>query len=164
MAGVVADTGPLHYFLLIGHAEMLPALFNRIAAPVAVMDELRHSEAPLLVRQWAESPPGRLDIVPNSTSEVLTLPALGAGEAATIRHAAERGASLILMDDRAGVAAARARGLRVTGTLGVLDRLGQAGMIDLPDAVARLRRTSFRAHPQLLDAFLTEHTQRRLKE
>jgi predicted nucleic acid-binding protein len=46
------------------------------------------------------------------------------------------------MDDRQGVAVASAAGLRVIGTIGVLDRAALRGLIDLPAAVARLRETN----------------------
>jgi predicted nucleic acid-binding protein len=61
------------------------------------------------------------------------------------------------MDDRQGVAAASAVGLRVIGTIGVLDRAALRGLIDLPAVVARLRETNFRYRPELLDALLAQH-------
>jgi predicted nucleic acid-binding protein len=47
---VVADAGPLHYLVLIGHSEILPALFEKVFVPTLVRDELAHSEAPEQVR------------------------------------------------------------------------------------------------------------------
>ena len=41
-------------------------------------------------------------------------------------------ADLVLMDDREGVDEARRLGLAVTGTLGVLDRAAERGLIELP--------------------------------
>ncbi len=37
---VVADTGPVNYLLLIGHLEILPALFDKVILPSIVRDEL----------------------------------------------------------------------------------------------------------------------------
>jgi len=37
------------------------------------------------------------------------------------------------------------------GTLGLLDRAAAAGLIDLQDALTRLRQTTFRASPKLLE-------------
>jgi hypothetical protein len=53
----VADASPLHYLILIGHIDLLPALFSRILVPPAVLNELRHRHAPALVREWASDPP-----------------------------------------------------------------------------------------------------------
>ncbi len=48
-------------------------------------------------------------------------------------------------------------GFAVTGTLGLLDAAAARGWIDLADAFARLRTTSFRYRPELLDVLLAEH-------
>ena len=61
------------------------------------------------------------------------------------------------MDDRAGVAVAQRQGFTVTGTLGVLDLAAQRGLVDLADAFARLRATSFRYPPEMMDALLAQH-------
>jgi len=80
------------------------------------------------------------------------------GERAAILLAIRIGAKLLLMDDRAGVDLARSRGFAVTGTLGILDLAATRGLIRLPDAVERLKRTSFRYPPDVLDALLTRHS------
>jgi predicted nucleic acid-binding protein len=45
--------------------------------------------------------------------------------------------------------------LKVFGLLGVLRDAAQAGLVDLPIAVDRLRQTDFRASPELLKSLLT---------
>ena len=52
MPVVVADTGPIHYLVLIGESEILFRLFAKILSPDAVRDELLHPEAPEVVRAW----------------------------------------------------------------------------------------------------------------
>lgn len=47
---VVADTGPLHYLILIGQIDLLPRLFGAVAVPITVAGELRHPGAPVAVR------------------------------------------------------------------------------------------------------------------
>jgi predicted nucleic acid-binding protein len=61
------------------------------------------------------------------------------------------------MDDRRGVAVARGMGLRVIGTLGVLDVAALRGLISFAEAIERLRRTSFRIPEALLDSLLKKH-------
>jgi hypothetical protein len=46
---VVADTSPINYLLLIGHIEILPALFKNVILPSVVRDELTKPNAPLPV-------------------------------------------------------------------------------------------------------------------
>jgi len=50
---------------------------------------------------------------------------------------------LLLMDEQAGRQEAARRGLKVAGTLSVLDEAEQAGLVNFDAAVARLRQTSF---------------------
>ena len=37
---VIADTGPINYLILIGHIDILPALFEQVILPSTVKDEL----------------------------------------------------------------------------------------------------------------------------
>lgn len=90
-----------------------------------------------------------------------SLAELDDGEREAIALASAINADLLLMDDRAGVAVARARGLQVTGTLGALDRAALHGMIDLAVAFATLRTTNFHARENLFEALLARDKLRR---
>ena len=154
-AAVVADTGPLHYLVLIGHIEVLPRLFGAIAVPATVVGELRHPNAPTEVRTWAAAPPPWLAVHHDPTMPPsFSLPPLDPGELAAIALAEALSAGLLLLDDRAGTAAARGRGLETAGTVGVLGRAAEARLLDLTAAVAALRATNFRVRPGLLEALL----------
>jgi predicted nucleic acid-binding protein len=63
-------------------------------------------------------------------------------------------ADLLLMDDQAGVAVARRKGLAATGTLGVLDAAARQSLFDLAKSFARLKTTSFHYRQGLLDSLL----------
>jgi predicted nucleic acid-binding protein len=158
---VVADTGPLNYLVLIEAIELLPKLFEKVFTPEAVRAELLDLDAPTVVRAWAAQPPGWLDV--RTVSAIIDDPAwraLDIGEREALALARTLGAALVLIDDRAGVAVARQLGLAATGTLGVLDLGARRGMIDLADAFTRLKATSFRCRPQIMDALLAQHAQR----
>ena len=157
MRVVVADTGPLNYLVLIRDIPILPALFETVFVPEAVRAELNHPETPPPVRAWIAAPPPWLDIRPSPVGSDADLQALDEGEREAILLASKLGAGLILMDDRAGVVAARGRGLVVTGTLGLLGLAARHGLIDLEAALARLRGTSFRCRPDVFDAVLAAH-------
>jgi len=154
---VVADTGPPHYLVLIGVIDLLPKLFGRVVLPEIVRDELRHTRMPYVVRRWMADTPAWIEFAATPALGDVSSPNLGAGERAAIALALSRRADLVLMDDRQGVAAASAVGLRAIGTIGVLDREALRGLIDLPAVVARLRETNFRYRPELLDALLAQH-------
>ena len=158
---VVADTGPLNYLVLIDAIELLPKLFEKVLAPEVVRAELLNQDAPAVVRAWAAQPPGWLDVrLVSSSIDDPAWRALDIGEREALALARTLGAELVLMDDRAGVAAARKLGLAATGTLGVLDLSARRGLIDLADAFTRLKATSFRYRPEIMDALLAQHVQR----
>ncbi|HEY4085102.1 MAG TPA: DUF3368 domain-containing protein [Bryobacteraceae bacterium] len=75
---------------------------------------------------------------------------LDPGERAAIQLATDEEASLLLMDERAGVKVARERGLMVTGTLGVILQASQSGLIEIDRVLADLQRTAFRCSPDLI--------------
>ena len=151
---VVADAGPPHYLALIGAIDLLPQLFERIVIPSQVRAELSHAETPALVREWVASAPAWLHVLPATDSGDAALVPLDAGERAVLALAASLGADLVLMDDRAGVRAARRQGFAVIGTLGLLDLAARRGLIDLSGAFTRLRATNFRYRTDVLDELL----------
>jgi predicted nucleic acid-binding protein len=115
------------------------------------MRELQHELAPAAVRAWAAKPADWLQIHA-AEANAADLIDLDLGEAEAIALARQLSADLLLMDDQAGRRAALQAGLRVTGTLAVLDDASSQGMLDLPDALPRLSNTSFRVSRTLLDS------------
>lgn len=152
---VIADTGPINYLILIGHIDVLPQLCERVVLPTVVQTELGDERAPLSVRCWIANPPAWLEIV--GTPEVVSVAGLHKGESAALTLAASLAADLLLMDDRRGVLAAERQGIRVTGTLGVLDIAAERGLIDFAAAIQSLETTSFRKPILLLQALLDKH-------
>jgi predicted nucleic acid-binding protein len=158
---VVADTSPINYLLLIGHIEILPALFKNVILPSVVRDELTKPNAPLPVRNWIANPPFWVDVREMAgTFADASLKRLDAGEEAAIILAIELHADLLLMDDREGVIAARRRGFRVAGTLAVLSMAARRDLLNLADAFERLKGTSFHYRQEIMDRFLDESSGR----
>ena len=158
MQATVADTGPLNYLTLTGTVDILPKLFGSVFIPEAVGRELSHPQTPDLVREWLAAAPVWLVIHPDSNVIDPTLRSLDLGEREAVLLALTIKADLLLMDDRAGVVAARSRGFAVTGTLGLLELAARRQLIDLPETIARLRETSFRCRPAMLDELLERHS------
>jgi hypothetical protein len=137
---VVSDTTPLNYLILIliEATQVLPALFGRVYAPTAVMQELSDPRGPQAVRAWAGSPPGWL-VVQEPTRVDETLPkALHKGEVEAISLARELGADWVLIDERKASREAESRGLRVAGTLGILEEAGARNLLDYEKGRDRL--------------------------
>lgn len=157
MQTVVADSGPLRYLVLIGEIDILPMVVGHVLIPPEVRAELNQPETPTSVRAWIAVPPSWMAV---RSGPVVTDPALvrlDPGERAAIALAEAVGADAVLMDDRAGMTVALAKGLAVLGTIGVLDRAARRGLVDLEAAFTRLRATNFRYPAALLDALLEEH-------
>jgi predicted nucleic acid-binding protein len=64
---------------------------------------------------------------------------------------------LIVIDDLSGRRVAKSRQFRVSGLLGVLDEAARQNLIDLPDAIAPLQQTTFRASPKLIGSLLQQY-------
>jgi predicted nucleic acid-binding protein len=161
MAVVVSDTTPLNYLVLIEAIDVLPRLYGRVLIPAAVWGELAQPGTPEAVLKWLAQSPAWLEVTNSKVSPDPTLSHLDDGEAHAITLALERRADLILLDERDGAAVARARGLNVTGTLGVLDLAASRGEVDLPTMFARLRDTTFHSPFGLMTTMLEQDAIRR---
>ena len=145
---VVADTSPINYLVLIAQIDLLKQLYARILIPPAVLAELKHPVAPKPVRDWAGNAPNWVEVLSPKSS--LILAQLDLGESEAIALASELHAEVVLIDEQAGRQEAVRRGLKVAGTLSVLDEADQAGLVVFDNVVAELRKTSFRVSQAVL--------------
>lgn len=153
---VIADTGPVNYLIQIGHIGLLPHMFEKVALPLAVQTELSDPRAPLPVQRWIASPPGWLEI--HDTAGLPQVSGLDEGETAAIALAESLLAGMLLIDERDGFRVAKRKGLRVTGTLGLLDLAAERGLIDFDEAIKKLERTTFHRPEALPGALLKKHS------
>jgi predicted nucleic acid-binding protein len=148
---VVADSGPLHYLILLDLAELLHRFYGQVIIPEAVLGELTSSRTPQPVKEWLSKPPSwlRVQAVSSSELELVTDDLdLGEREALVLAHFLQ--ADLVLIDEFSGRAEARRRSLRVTGTLGILRTAAEKELIDVPEVLARLLDTSFYVNEDLI--------------
>jgi predicted nucleic acid-binding protein len=157
---VVADTTPLNYLVLIGHIDILVALYEQVVMPPAVAAELQHHKAPAVVRAWIASLPSWCTIRQAQGQPDPALMKLGAGEREAILLVQELRAAVFLTDDLEGREEAIRRGIDVTDTLGILERAAVRALIDLPAVLARLQATTFFAPPQIIAAMLARDAAR----
>lgn len=151
---VVADTSPINYLVLIEQVEVLSRLYDRVLIPLEVHNELRRPGTPEPVRQWAENLPRWCEVRSAASTADESLRRLDAGERDAILLAVECGADTRLMDESDGRREALRRRLRVTGTLGVLEKAAQRGWVNFSDALGKLERTNFRLSASIRDEFL----------
>lgn len=154
---VVADTSPVNYLVQIEQGGLLRLLFDRVAIPAAVLSELQHQKAPAKVRDWIQRQSDWLDtytVFVNADE----MPQLDMGEREAIRLAERLQAGLVLMDYRSAIQEALRRGFEAIGTLGVLVRAGERGLIDLSASAERLfRETNFRISAEAKERFRSRY-------
>jgi predicted nucleic acid-binding protein len=158
---VIADTTPVNYLILIGEQELLPALFGQVIIPDAVFRELQAAVTPQQVQRWITNPPQWLEIRKTKATPDASLSHLDEGEREAIQLAEELAADLLLVDEKAARKEAAKRNLATSGTLGVLDRAAEKGMVDFLQAFQRLKQTSFYISPPVEQFFLQRDAQRK---
>ncbi len=97
---VVADTGPIHYLVLIGAVDVLQPLYTRVLVPRTVAGELEETNTPAAVRAWMAQPPEWCEIRPDPPSDP-ALQFLDPGERAAITLALSLDAKRLLIDEQA---------------------------------------------------------------
>jgi predicted nucleic acid-binding protein len=148
---VVADSGPLHYLILLDQTQLLRRFYGQLLIPEAVLRELTVDDTPKPVREWLSHPPAWLRVQAAPPNQVKLVTAdLDLGEQEAIALAELLRADLLLIDELAGRTEARRRGLRVTGTLGILRAAAELDLIDIREILVKLRETSFYVDDDLL--------------
>ena len=89
-----------------------------------MLAELKHPVAPKPVRDWAVNAPPWVEVLSPKSNVILGR--LDLGESEAIALAVEVHADVVLMDEQAGRQEAIRRGMKVAGTLSVLDEAEQA--------------------------------------
>jgi predicted nucleic acid-binding protein len=127
---IVCDTTVLLYLGRIGQAGLLPELFAPVCIPEPILLELdmgrilRHDTINPRELTWATPVSAS-----HATIEALPPNRLGTGEQAVIAYAHAHDDYVAGLDDFRARQLAEAVGLRVVGTLGILLRAKQAGLI-----------------------------------
>jgi predicted nucleic acid-binding protein len=140
VSAVVSDTSPIRALHHLGLLALLRDFFGEVFVPPTVVAELREVPERFTPIDLAGSPwfrvraPARADLTAALREE------LDAGEAEAISLAVEIGASVVLIDERAGREVVRRLNMLPMGALGVLLRAKQNGMIPmLGPLIERLR-------------------------
>ncbi len=159
---IISDTSPINYLVLTGDVDILEKLFKHVIIPQAVFNEMQHPKTPQVVKDWINNAPSWLEVKQANDSLFTPSKRIGDGEREAIALAIELNADAILIDDRDGTLETRKNGLIALGTVNVLERAADKNLLDLPEAIDRLRKTSFRFPPaDLIDAMLERDKQRK---
>jgi predicted nucleic acid-binding protein len=154
---VVSDTSPLNYLVLIEQINILAMLYGRVFIPRSVYEELNAPETPAPVRAWRDNLPRWLEVSSERPAPDTGLSYLHAGERDAISLALHLQADALIIDERRGREAAEKQGLKVIGTVGVIAAAHESGLLDLTEALNRLRQTTFHVSPKLLATTLRKY-------
>ena len=126
---VISNTSPIFYLHRLRLLDLLQELYQKIIVPKAVVAELetgrrQGEDVPDIDNyKWIETQAVR-------SSQILGLSTdFGSGETEVLALALEVSESLVIIDEKLARKIARLRGLRVTGTAGVLLKAKQEGYI-----------------------------------
>lgn len=155
---IVSDTTPILSLLKVGRLELLRQLFGVVVIPRAVYDELvchpgYREEADAVLQSKFLAVCDLADS--RAATEILRKERLDAGESEAIALAEERRADVLLMDERRGRRVAEKRGLRMTGTIGVLLYACDEGLLSgesVMECVESLREHNIRLGKSLYTA------------
>lgn len=145
MPDVICNTSPLQYLHQAGVLELLPALAGQVYVPEAVVTELREGQRRNVLLPTLEEL-SWLTVRPVRDRTLLPLVTnLGNGEKEVLALGLETQDALLLLDDRDARRYARALELEITGTLGLLLRAKERGILDAVRPVLdRLQALGFR--------------------
>src|SRR5437588_3387729 len=149
----VTNTTPLITLAGIGLLDLLPLLYEEVWAPRIVLDEYQ-AKAPLIEPDLTQV--SWLKVV-DAVSIDPALSLLDGGEAAALSLAQMVGARLILLDERKARRIAARMGLQVAGTLAVLLRAKQQGLLTaVRPYIIQMQSQGRRFHPDLIAYLLEE--------
>jgi len=127
---VVSDTSPISNLFMVGRLEILPALFDEIVIPPAVMREVLALESsgwdlsPIKNAAWLKTIPASDQMAVQALMQTLHR-----GESEALVLAQELNADYLLMDEALGRKTAEMMGVKIIGLLGVLLEAKTEGLI-----------------------------------
>lgn len=156
---VVSNTTPLIGLASIQHLDLLRQLFGQVHIPQAVFDETvvaGHEESSAKHEVPAAAWIKTVRVQDRLAVEVL-LDEMDLGEAETLVLARELHADWVLMDEKKGRRKLTEMGLRKVGTIGILLRAKQAGLLPLVRPhLEQLRQQGFSISQSIIDSVLRQ--------
>jgi predicted nucleic acid-binding protein len=153
---VISNTSPRQYLYQLGQLDLLSRFYQHVTIPPAVAHEIAAGQALGIALPALPQVPWVQVQAPSSTQAWQVASSLGAGEREALALALTPPNALLLMDDGRGRRFGRLLRLRMTGTVGVLARAKQEGIVSrLAPLLDHLDALGFRLRPQARAMALT---------
>ncbi len=153
---VIGNSSPVIHLAKIGRLNLLERLYSRILVPEKVYLECTdtvhyHKETELIAKSaWIKR-----HLIEDDRLFNLLYAEIDAGEAEALVLALEQKADLLLLDDQEARSMAKKLGLSVTGTLGVLLKAKNEGMINsFAEDLQKLQMSGFWLSQNLVNTLL----------
>lgn len=157
---IVSDTTPLRYLIEIGEVHILESLFGSVIIPQRVCAELQGSRTPPQVSQWINAPPPWLEVRSADISLFTPQAKLEDGEREALALALAIQADALLCDDGKAIKEANRVNLPVLRLFNLLQIAADNDLLDLPDAIERMKHTTFHLPPaEIIEALLERYGQ-----
>ncbi|RLD59575.1 MAG: DUF3368 domain-containing protein [Bacteroidetes bacterium] len=142
---IIADTSSLIVFNKINQIDILKKVYNEIAITPEILNEFE-----LPVPDWI-----KIIKVNNKKYQGLIETQLDLGESSVIALAIEIEDSLLILDDLKARKYAQRLGLKFTGSLGVINKAKEMGVIDkVKPIIDELKNTDFRISDKIIHNIL----------
>ena len=160
----VSNAGPVIHLSWVGRLDLLRAIFAAVLVPLAVRDEVLRAgpDVPGIQAIRDAFAAGWLRVQPViDAAAVLPLTTeLDRGEAEAIVLMRETRADLRLLDERRARARAVHEGLRITGTIGILQLARDRGLVPaVAPVLEELRRHGFWVGTELVERIQRDEEQ-----
>lgn len=152
---VVSDTSPLHYLILIGDIEVVPRIVNEVIIPAVVFRELNAEKTPQQIKTYLETLPAWLTIADDTGIIDDELAEIDPGEREAILLTEQLSADALLIDDKAGREIAESRGIKILGTLGLLEIAADRGLLNFAQSLTKMKHAGFFISRSLEKDFLS---------
>ena len=144
---VVSNSSPLIALEQLGLLRLLEQIFNTVLVPPAVLKEVAPT---VTLPQWVTE-----QALSQSIGSRILSASLGAGESEALSLAIEMKASVLILDERPARRLAGALGVPVIGTLGLLLKAKNLGLIpELKPCLEALLKFDFRMSSVLYEQVL----------
>lgn len=156
MADAIVNASPLIHLGDIDRIDLLRSLFDTIETPVAVAEEIRaKGEEDPAARALAAAAWLSIVTTPDASAPLLAWD-LGAGETTVLAQALSRPGTEAIIDDLAARRCAKAFGIPICGTLGLVLRAARKGIVSDPVGILnQLRSAGMWLDPGLFEQVLS---------
>lgn len=147
---VISDTSCLILLHKIGELDLLRKVYDSVSTTPEVVEEFQ-DELP----NWI-----KIESVRDKKYQAFLETQIDWGEASAIALAIETNADLLLLDDLKARRMATKLNLKITGTLGVIHRAKQIGVIEaVRPLIEKLKATNFRIAENIIEELLRRNNE-----